>query len=66
MALRFVFNGQNQLLDFLDPENVTPDVLRDQYLLASYPDLRDAGFRVYKDAEGVTVYEYSRTNGDKG
>lgn len=66
MALRFVFNGQNQLLDFLNPADVTPDVLRDEYLLATYPDLRDAGFRVYVGDDKVTVYEYSRTNGDKG
>ena len=66
MALRFVFNGQNDLLDFLDPENITPDVLRDQYLLAIYPDLRDAGHRVYVGDDKITVYEYSRTNGDKG
>jgi len=66
MALRFVFNGQNVLLDYLDPESVTPDVLRDEYLIASYPDLRDAGYRVYTGDDKVVVYEYSRTNGDKG
>lgn len=66
MALRFVFNGTSTLLDYLDPETVSPEVLRDTYLLSVYPDLRDASFQVYVNEQDETVYEYKRLNGDKG